>query len=109
MIRRSQGYDDPDLSICEPGERERSIRISASAVDRKDLILAMLVVQMVKSDLGNSFDVLIERVGRIKCVTESLDSETLRNYTVVKSYPHLIKVVSLSSRANDQHLSFIRI
>ena len=62
------------------------------------------VVQVV-SDLGNCFDVLIEREGKIKGNTKVLDSCTLRNNAIVKSYGHLIKVVSLSSRGNYQHLS----
>ena len=56
------------------------------------------VVQVVKSDLGNFSDVLIEK-----------EERTFRNNTFVKSYCCLIKVVSLSSRGNDQHLSFIQI
>lgn len=42
-------------------------------------------------------------------LTEVLDSWTLKNNQVVKSYRHLILVVSLLSGGNDQYLSFIRI
>lgn len=62
---------------------------------------------MVRSNLGNSFDVLIEREGSMSPRVLTAELEEMIQF--VKSSPHLIKEASLSSGANDQHHSFIQI
>lgn len=80
--------DNKTFQLSSLDETKPWIRVSASAMDRKVWILALLH-RWKKGGLCDLLIVLIKREGRIRHNTKIPVCQTLTNHTVVKSYHFL--------------------